>query len=372
MSVEIKSVKSRKELNQFIKFPWIIYRDDPYWVPPLLIEMKNLLNRKKNPFFKHSEAEYFLAYKNGQVSGRIAAILNNNHNAYHKEKTGFFGFYECINDSEVSNALLNTAREWVKAKGMERMRGPMNFSTNDTCGFLIEGFEMSPVLMMPYNPPYYLDLMAKYGMKKIKEMYAYYFDRDMDIPERFAAFAQKTHQDPTITFRILDMKNIWREVEYMKEIYNEAWSDNWGFVPMTDEEFDHMARQLKPIADPDIIYLAEINGEPAGFSISLPDFNQILKDLNGRLFPFGIFKLLLNRKKITRIRVITLGVKHKFQKKRALAPTFYYETYTRGKRKGYSLAEFSWILEDNVLMNRAIQAMGAKLYKKYAIYEIDI
>lgn len=369
MQVDISPVRSKKELDEFIKLPWKIYKNDPYWVPPLITDMKKILDRKKNPFFQHSEAELFLAKRKGELVGRIAAILNNNHNEFHNEQTGFFGFFESINDSEVSYELLNTARTWVKEKGMRVLRGPMNFSTNETCGFLSEGFDASPVIMMPYNPKYYLELMEKFGLRRIKELYAYYFDRDMPIPERFVAITRKTHQDKSIKIRRINLKDIWNEVERIQTIYNDAWSRNWGFVPMTEAELKYMAKELKPIADPDIIYFAEVNGEIAGFSLALPDYNQILRKVNGRLLPFGIFKLLINRKNINRIRVITLGVRQKFQKKRGLAPTFYYETYTRGKKKGYSLAEFSWILEDNILMNRALQGLGAKLYKKYAIYE---
>lgn len=369
MNLKIEPLKTKKELREFIKLPWEIYKNDPYWVPPLIMDMKKILNRKKNPFFQHSEAEFFLARQNGEVVGRIAAILNNNHNRYHNEKTGFFGFFESVNDLQVTRELMNTAQSWVKAKGMSTLRGPMNFSTNESCGLLIEGFDSSPVLMMPYNPEYYINLMEASGLTKIKELYAYYFDRDLPIPERFAALAKRTHRDKSIHFRTLNLKHVWNEVEHIRNIYNEAWSKNWGFVPMTVAEFNYMAKELKPIADSDIIYIAEINGEPAGFSLALPDYNQILKHVNGRLFPFGIFKLLWEKKNITRIRVLTLGVKHKYQNKRGLAPTFYYETYTRGKKKGYSLGEFSWILEDNVLMNRALEGLGAKLYKKYAIYE---
>ncbi|MFQ5824208.1 MAG: hypothetical protein ACE5JB_09155 [bacterium] len=369
MNIEIVPVKSKKALNEFIKLPWKIYKDNPFWVPPLIMDMKKMLNKKKNPFFQHSEAELFLAKSKGEVVGRVAAILNKNHNKFHNEQTGFFGFFESIKESKVSNELLNTAQSWVKAKGMRVLRGPMNFSTNETCGFLSEGFDASPVIMMPYNPKYYLELMEKFGLKRIKELYAYYFDRDMPIPERFAAIAQKTQQDKSIQLRKINLKEIWNEVERIQTIYNDAWSRNWGFVPMTNAEIKHLAKELKPIADPDVIYFAEVNGEIAGFSLALPDYNQVLKDINGRLLPFGIFKLLINRKKINKIRVITLGVRQKFQKKRGLAPTFYYETYTRGKKKGYSLGEFSWILEDNVLMNRSLKALGAKLYKKYTIYE---
>jgi hypothetical protein len=372
MEIKIKPLESKKDLSDFIKLPWKIYRDDPNWVPPLILDMKKILDKKKNPFFQHSDAELFLAHRSGEVVGRIAAIINRNHNLYHNDKVGFFGFFESIDDHEVANALLRAAESWVEAHGMTALRGPTNFSTNDTCGFLSEGFDSHPVLLMPYNPKYYLGLMESAGFQKIKELYAYYFNRDMPIPERFAEMARRTLADESIRFRPLNLKDFENEVKRVQEIYNEAWQDNWGFVPMTEAELSHMAKDLKQIVDPDIVYFAEVNGETAGFSLSLPDYNEILKDLNGRLLPFGIFKLLLNRKKIKRIRVITLGVKTKFQKKRALAPTFYYETYTRGKNKGYALGEFSWILEDNLLMNRALEGLGAKLYKKYIIYEKPI
>ncbi len=367
--ITILPVSNKKDLMTFIKFPWKIYKDDPYWVPPLLLDMKNLLNKTKNPFFNHSEADFFLAKRNGDIVGRIAAILNNPHNKIHNEKTGFFGFFECINDEQVSAALLNTAKEWVQSKDMTQLRGPMNYSVNDTAGFLSEGFNSSPAIMMTYNPKYYLDLMDKAGFSKIKELYAYTFNRDMPIPERFIKFANKTLEDPSIKLRTINMKEFDKEVSIIQEIYNDAWQNNWGAVPMTSEEFRHAAKDLKTAVDPDIVFVAEVNGEPAGFSLALPDYNEIFKDINGRLFPFGLIKLLLNKKKIKGIRVITLGVKQKFQKKRGLAPAFYYETYVRGKNKGYSVGEFSWILDDNVLMNRAIEALGATLYKKYSIYE---
>ncbi len=369
MSVTIKPVESKRNLRDFIKLPWKIYACDPNWVPPLIVDMKKFLDKKKNPFFEHSDAELFLAQRNGKTIGRIAAILNNNHNKFHNEKVGFFGFFESIDDPGVAKALLKAAEKWVKARGMTHLRGPMNFSTNDSCGMLSEGFDYPPVLLMTYNPKYYLTLMETAGLKKIKELYAYYMETKTPMPERFEVLAKKTLADDSITFRTLNLKNFDNEIKHVQTIYNDAWQANWGFVPMTAAELAHMAKELKPIIDPDFVFFAEVNGEIAGFSLSLPDYNEILKDINGRLLPFGIFKLLLNRKKIKSVRVITLGVRQRFQKKRGLAPTFYYETYRMGNEKGYLGGEFSWILDDNVLMNRAIEGLGGKLYKKYAIYE---
>ncbi len=371
-NIQIKQVQSKKETMQFIKLPWKIYKDDPLWVPPLLLDMKAILDKKKNPFFRHSEAALFLARQNGEVVGRIAAIVNHNHNKFHNEKAGFFGFFESVNSEEVSNALLSTARTWVKERGMVSLRGPMNFSTNDTCGLLSEGFDSSPMIMMTYNPKYYLDLMTRAGLEKAKVLYAYSLSQDKPIPERFVKFAEKATKDESITFRNIKMKDFDKEIGTIMTIYNDAWQKNWGFVPMTDAEFKHLAKEMKAVVDPDLVFIAEINGEPAAFSLALPDFNEILKGVNGRLLPFGIFKLLLNKRKIKSLRVITLGVKQKFQKKRALAPAFYYETYTQGKNKGFEMGEFSWILEDNTLMNRAAEGLGARLYKKYTIYETAV
>jgi GNAT superfamily N-acetyltransferase len=369
MKLEISAVKNRQDLNDFIKLPWRIYDGDPHWVPPLIMDMKKILHKSKNPFFEHSDSDLFLARKNGEPVGRIAAIVNNNHNKVHDERIGFFGFFECVDDREVAAHLLGQAAKWAKSRGLTHLRGPTNFSTNDTCGLLTEGFDSSPVILMTYNPEYYMNLVETAGFTKKKNLHAYYFSGDMAIPERFGAMAKRTLEDKSVTLRTINMKAFRREVEIVKNIYNAAWQANWGFVPMTDKEIEHLAKELRPVVDPDIVFFAEVDGEPAGFSLALPDYNHVLKDVNGRLFPFGIFKLLLNRKKITRVRVITLGVLPKFQRKRGLAPTFYYETYHHGKEKGYSLAEFSWILEDNVLMNRALEGLGAKLYKKYSIYE---
>ncbi|MCH7679773.1 hypothetical protein IID10_10480, partial [candidate division KSB1 bacterium] len=297
MNIEIKTVQTKKDLRAFIKLPWEIYKNDPHWVPPLILDMKKILNKKKNPFFNHSDAELFLAQNNGRVVGRIAAILNNNHNKTHNEKMGFFGFFESLDEPEAAKKLLDSAESWVKEKGMTSLRGPTNFTTNDTCGFLTDGFDSSPVIMMTYNPKYYLNFMKESALDKVKEFYAYYLHQDTPMPERFVKFAKKTLQDKRIRLRNINMKDFKNEIAIVQGIYNDAWESNWGFVPMEKAEFLHMARDLKPVLDPDIVFIAEVDGEPAGFSLALPDYNQILKEINGRLFPFGIFKLLLNKKK---------------------------------------------------------------------------
>jgi GNAT superfamily N-acetyltransferase len=370
----VRVAETKSDLMQFIRLPWRIYKDDPHWVAPLLVERKEFLDEKKNPFFEHAEVVFYLAQRNGKAVGRIAGIVNHNHIKYHQEKVGFFGLFECVNDCEVAKALLDRVRDWLKAKGMEIMRGPANFSSNEEWGFLLEGFDSRPVIMMTYNPPYYPEFAESYGMVKAKDLYAYFIDETSPPPERVVRMAESIRKKQRVRIRNINMKEFETEVGGIKEIYNSAWSKNWGFVPMTDREFDHLAKSLKQIVDPHMIFLAEVGGKPAGFSLALPDFNQVLARLNGRLFPFGIFKLLWHakiRRKIDGVRIITMGVVPEFQK-RGIDTVFYVETFNVGVRRGYSWAEMSWVLEDNTLMNRVLELLGARLYKKYRIYEIKI
>jgi GNAT superfamily N-acetyltransferase len=372
--LNVTLVETKRDLIDFIKFPWQIYKDDPRWVPPLIVERKEFLDRKKNPFFQHSEVVFFLAKRNGKTIGRIAGIVNYNHIKSHQENAGFFGFFECVKDYEVAKALLDSVREWLKSKGMEIMRGPANFSSNEEWGFLVEGFDSPPVIMMSYNPLYYLDFMENYGMVKAKDLYAYYIDKSLPPPERVVRMAESIKNRESVKIRNIDMKDFKNEVEKIKQIYNSAWSKNWGFIPMTDEEFDHMAKSLKQIVDPHMVFIADVDDKPAGFSLALPDFNQVLHRLNGKLFPFGILKLLWHTKiksKIDGVRIITMGVVPEFQK-RGIDTVFYVETYNVGVKRGYTWAELSWVLEDNVMMNRVLELLGARLYKKYRIYEIKM
>jgi hypothetical protein len=372
--LNIKLVETKKDLFDFIKFPWKIYKDDKNWVPPLISERKEFFDSENNPFFKHSEVVFYLVKRDNEIVGRICGIINHNHIDYHNEKAGFFGLFEAIKDFEVAKLLLDTVREWLKSKEMEIMRGPMNFSTNDELGFLLEGFDSPPAFMMSYNPKYYLDFMDRYGMVKAKDLYAYYIDKNNRPPERMIKIADEIRKKENLKIRKLNMKDFKNEVKKIKDIYNSAWSKNWGAIPMTEEEFDHLAKNLKQIVDPDLVFLAEIEGEPAGFSMALPNINQLLIKLNGRLFPFGIFKLLWFTKihnVVNSVRILTMGVIHKYQK-RGIDNIFYIDTYNTGEKKGYSWAEMSWVLEDNYLMNRASEILGARVYKKYRIYEMRI
>lgn len=369
--IQIQRVEGKKSLMDFIKLPWKIYGDDPHWVPPLIKERKDYFNSQKNPFYQHSQIQLFLALQNGKPVGRIAALVNHNHNRFHDEKTGFFGFFETYPQYSIAQKLLDQACSWLKERGMKVMRGPMNFSTNDQCGLLVEGFGFSPMIMMPYTPPYYPEYMEEYGLKKAKDLYAYLINHRQQPPERIRRAAERMKEKTCFHFRQVNLKRFKDEVKLIKEIYNQAWSKNWGFVPMTDEEFDHLAKGLKKLVAPELVLIAEVNGEPAGFSMALPDYNQALKRINGRLFPWGIFKLLWYAKRIDAIRVLTTGVVHKYQK-RGIDLIFYLETFDRGVKKGYKKGELSWILEDNLLMNRALEDLGAKLYKKYRIYETKL
>lgn len=369
--IEIELVATKRQFQEFIRLPWRIYRDLPNWVPPLHAEMKEMLDRSKFPFFLHSEADFFLARKDGQVVGRIAAILNKNHIKVSGESTGFFGFYETIPDREVSDALFNTAARWLRGKNMQIMRGPANYSTNETVGFLTDSFDSPPVIMMTYNPRYYCDFTEAYGFTKAMDLYAYYMHKSTPVPDKLLRVAEKIRHQENIRIRTINMKKYWQEVDLIKHIYNKAWSYNWGFVPMTDAEFEHLAKGLKMLVNPDLVYIAFVNGEPAGFSLMLPDINQILIKLNGRLYPFGLPRLLLGMKKINMTRVITMGVIKEYQK-RGIDAVFYLDAYQRGIAAGYDCGEFSWILESNVMMNRSAQMLGGKIYKTYRMYDYKL
>lgn len=364
------------EIPKFIKFAWEIYKDDPYWVPPLIMEKKQILNRKKNPFFKEAEIELFFAERDGKIVGRIAAIKNDIHNKIHNENIGFFGFFESINDQEVANALLSKAEEWIKAKGLDAMRGPANPSSNEEWGLLVEGFEDSPRMMMTYNPKYYIELIENYGLSKVKDLNAWMISNHKMIKqEKIKRVADIAMRRSNMTLRPLNMKNFKEELEKVKYVYNKAWAPNWGFIPMTDEEIDLLAKNLKPLVDPDFVLFGEVDGETIGFSLTMPDYNVIFKEMNGRLFPFNFLKLLQPKKKIYPkikfARIITLGIIPEYQK-RGLDAAFYYNILETAASKGIYYGEASWILEDNEMMNRGARTMDGDLYKVYRIYEKKI
>jgi len=373
--MKVVKADSKKLINDFIKFPFKLYKNDPYWVAPLIMEQKNFLNRKINPFFEHSEAQYFLAYKDNKIVGRISAHTNTMHNKTHNDKIGFFGFFECINDQNVADTLFDTARNWLKEKGMDTMRGPASFSVNDECGLLVDAFDSSPMLMMTYNPEYYLNLFDNYGLEKTMDLYAYYVPVKPP-PERLARLARKIESRGKFTVRALPSKNkkkLRADIETIYRLYEEAWKDNWGYVPCSPKEFDQIVEKLMPIIRPEFVFIAEIDGEAVGLSVTLPDYNYILKKIKGKLFPFGWLKFLLNVNKITGLRVVIMGVLDKY-KNRGIDVVFYCKSFeTAANHKNpYKDAEFSWILESNNMMNKIAKTLTAEVYKTYRLYDKSI
>lgn len=375
MAIEIIPVKTSKQKKLFLDFEWKVNKNTPNWISPLYIERKKVLNTKKNPFYQHSEIELFLAFKNGRLSGRIAAITNENYNKFHNDRAGFWGFFDAFNDQEVANALFNAAANWLKARGRDQMFGPLNPSSNDECGMLIEGFDAPPFISMTHNADYYPKLAEGFGLLKAKDLYAWFIatkDANDNISEKMIRVSEKIMKRGNITLRNVVLKNLKTEIKLIKEIYNDAWSNNWGFVPFTEAEIDNVAADLKQILDEKMLLIAEKNGKPIGFSVTIPNVNEVLAKIpTGRLLPTGIFKLISGVKKIKSLRVIILGVK-KEHNLIGLGSIFYVESIRRAYKSGYKSAEMSWILEDNLSMNQAIESIGSKRYKTYRIYSYPL
>lgn len=375
MNVNIVPVTTSKLKKKFIDFEWTVNENTPNWVSPLRMERFKVLDTKKNPFYSHSEIQLFLAYKNGKITGRIAAITNQNYNEFQQDNAGFFGFFDCFNDQEAANTLFQTAANWLKEKGKDVMYGPMNPSTNDEVGILINGFDTPPYMMMTHNAAYYPPLAEGFGLTKAKDLYAWYITADeaiKNISDKMRRVSEKILKKYDITIRNLVIKNLKEEIKLIKDIYNNAWSRNWGFVPFTDDEINVLAKDLAQIADEDLLLLAEKEGNPIAFSLTLPNINEVLKNIpSGRLFPTGIFKLLFGMRKIKYARVLVLGVKKEFQFL-GLGSIFYIETIIRARQKGYLGGEMSWILEDNYTMNKPIEDVGAKRYKTYRVYKYPL
>jgi hypothetical protein len=367
--VDIVPVANSRDLNNFVLFPWSIYRGDPNWVPPLIGDTKSMLLPKKHPFHQHADVALFLARKQGRIAGRIAAIVNHRHNEFQEEKTGFFGFFESNNDPQVSGALLERAARWVAERGMERLRGPANFSTNEECAMLVDGFDSPPCVMMPYNPTYYPGLMEAAGFTKAKDLVAYQLRREDVNEDRLNRLADVIAERESVTIRPLDKRRLGEEVTQFTVVYNQAWEKNWGFVPMTHEEIEHMAKSLKAVIDPDLVlFMQKKGGETIGFAMALPDVNQALKHANGRLFPIGLPKILWHARHIKKLRVLVLGLLQEHRGK-GLDVLLYLHLYRNGMRKGYNEGEFSWILEDNTAIRRPLERIGAHVYKTYRFYE---
>jgi hypothetical protein len=375
VSVEIIPVESSRDLRRFVDLPWKIYNraDHPQWVPPLRIAVRDALNIKANPFYREAERQLFLALRNGTPVGRIAAIENRAHNAFHNDRVGFFGFFECKEDQEAADALFAAAEKWLAARGLDTMRGPTNPSTNHECGLLVDGFEQHPMIMTTWNPRYYGDLIDTAGFSKAKDLLAYYFPMQgaqaFEMPERYRTHAERAMQGKKLVFRDLNFKDFKNEVERCWEVYNAAWEKNWGFFPMSHDSFQHEAEVLKYILWPQFTFVAEVDGEPAGFMIIVPDFHEAYKAIgNGRLLPTGIVKLLKAKSRIKSGRIMILGAKPEYRN-RGIFALFAHEMFRRGKDFNGVGAEASWILEDNDRLNRPLAGMGAKEYRRWRIYD---
>jgi len=369
LAIEVVAISGKNGLNEFVKLPWSIYLNDPQWVPQLQIATKELLDRAKHPFYQNAEAEFFIARRGGRPVGRIAAIIDRNHNKFHDEKAGFFGFFESVDEQEVANALIGTARKWVTERGAEFLRGPVNPSTNYECGLLVQGFESSPMVMMTYNPRYYPQLIERAGLSKVKDLYAFVNTADgvdLDKISRVADRALKRHG---VTVRPINLKDFQGEVSRIWDVYNAAWEKNWGFVPMTKEEFFLMGKEMKQVLKPEMVLVGEAKGRMIGFALALPDVNVAIKPANGRLLPTGLLKILYYQRKIRAVRVIALGVVEEFRAS-GVAAAFYAALVRNARKLGYDQeCEMSWILEDNVLMTRSLELMGARRSKTYRLYQ---
>jgi hypothetical protein len=373
--IDVRPARTPGDRRRFVEFPYQLYRGNPHWIAPLRMAQKDVLNTKRHPFYKTSDVEMFLARRDGRVVGRIMSILNRAHNEFHNDRTGFFGFFEVENDPQAATALLDAARGWVGSRGAEVIRGPVNPSTNYECAMLVEGFDLDPMVMMTYNPPYYAPLLEGYGMKKAMDLYAYDIGVDyFNHSNKLQRVAQRLRKKSSISVRTVNMKDFKNEVGIIRKVYNDAWSNNWGFVPMSEEEFDHLAKDLKQIVDPRVVLIAEqlIEGSvprAVGFLLAVPDINFALKKINGRLLPLGLLKLLWHSRKIKQIRVITMGGILEFQNL-GLGSIFLDEIYRRGPGAGFPTGEMSWVLENNVMMNRAADLIGGRRTKTYRIYEM--
>jgi GNAT superfamily N-acetyltransferase len=366
-------VASRRDLARFIKLPWRLYRNEPRWVPPLISERRRFLDQDRNPFFEHAEAQYFLAVRDGDPVGRISAQVDHRLNEFQANEWGLFGFFESEPDPDTAGALLGAAEGWLRERGRDRIVGPMDFSTNDECGLLVDGYDRNPLILQPWHPPHYRELLEGYGLSKAMDLFMW--ELRLDRVEEKGGFhplihemAKKVQGEHGVTIRRMRKRDIEAEIGRFLEVYNAAWERNWGFVPLTEQEVRHYAKDLRPILDERWAMIAERDGEVLGAALSLPDINICLAHMNGRLLPLGWAKFLYHRRKIDRIRVLALGVKPEHQHL-GIAAAFYVEHLDQADRGAVWWGEMGWILETNEPMNRAMEGMGGKIVKRYRVYD---
>jgi GNAT superfamily N-acetyltransferase len=369
--IEITEVTSRADLNAFIKFPWRIYDNDPAWVPPLLVERREFLDRTKHPFYEHGDAALFLARRNGAIVGRVMASDDPKYNALHQTNVGCFGMFESIDDQAVAGALFAAVAEWLRRKGRDEIMGPIDYSTNYLCSLLIDGFQFPPTLLTPHNPPYYAALIENWGFQKATDLFAWKLADPAEAVTRLRRLAGALKGRRQTTLRHGDLSDIPGEARRLRQIYNEAWRNNWGFVPFSEKEFEFMTRELKPILLPEYVWLAEVENEPVAFILCVPDINVALKKINGRLttfgLPIGLAKLLYYKRRLKSVRLVALGVLPKFRR-HGIAEMLVLRSIEEAMLKRGCTGEASLILESNRMMNRFLEAIGLEKYKTYRIY----
>lgn len=369
MALRLRRVEGRGELRRFLRMPWEVYRDDPCWVPPLMWERLRFLSPRHNPFFEHAEVALWLAEEDGRPVGRIAAVLDRHWIEYRGEAMGGFGMFESVARREVARALLERVAEWCAARGMRVLRGPFNLSTNHECGLLVEGFGMPPKFMMPYNPPYYAELLESCGFRKAKDLLAWRLD--MSSTPDLEARLERLRGRLRARVRRMDPRSFERDLEAAWEVYRDAWCENWGFVPPTEREFRYLAERLRRVVDPALALIAEVDGRPVGVCLSVPDLNEVLLRMRGRLLPWGFLHLLRWRRRVRSFRGLLLGVRREYRR-RGVELLLQLETKREALRRGYREGEMSWVLEDNLPVNNALRRAGAVAYKRYRIYEREL
>jgi GNAT superfamily N-acetyltransferase len=369
--ITVEEAASPRLFTEFVDFPYALYRGDRNWVPPLKRDVRFTFGAA-NPFWRHAQRALFLARRDGAVVGRVAALKDDDYVAYWGEPCGYFGFFECRDDGEAASALWEAAAKWLREKGMTKVIGPMNPSTNDECAFLVEGFDRPPYIMMTHNPPYYASLAESCGFRKARDLFAYVLEVTPARLERLEGVASRALQrSPGVTVRTINLRDFAAELQIIRKIYNRAWEKNWGFVPPTVEEFESTAQRLKPLAVPSLVPIAFVDGDPAGFIVTVPNYNEVLAKMGGSMGPVSIFKFLTGRRKLKSCRVMLFGICPEYRK-RGLDAVLMASNHRAALDLGYREAEFSWVLEENELTKRAAAMLGGRPYKRYRIYEKEI
>jgi len=369
--ITVEEATSGRGFADFVDFPYALYRDEPNWVPPLKRDVRFTLGAG-NPFWHHAERALFLARRDGAVLGRVAAVKDDDYIKFSGEPCGYFGFFECRDDGEAAAALWDAASAWLRGRGLTKVIGPMNPSTNEECAFLVEGFDRPPYIMMTHNPPYYAALAEGCGFRKARDLFAFVLEitpARLDRLERVAARVRE--RNPGLVVRYIALRDFAAELQLIRKIYNRAWEANWGFVPPTEEEFESTAERLKPLAIPKLVPIAFVNGDPAGFIVTVPNYNEVLAKMGGSMGPLSLLKFLTGRGKIRSCRVMLFGICPEYRK-RGIDAVLIASNQRAALELGYREAEFSWVLEENEMTKGAAAMLGGRPYKRYRIYEKEI